>query len=84
MVKVSVEVCSRATRFRITVCAESVERALSLARAHYPSCKVSLVFPIEPEDFFVNSPPPFSEAVHLEHRSRSLDQRPSISRTPLQ
>lgn len=54
--KISVEVCSGATRFDVAVRAESIQRALSLVRGRYPGGDVQVKFPIEPERFFVEDP----------------------------
>ena len=70
MVRVSVEICSGAARFKASVLAESIERAVSLAKAHHPRCQVSLVFPIEPENFFVNSTTSVSDAGYLAEASK--------------
>ena len=52
MVKVSIEVRSGATRFRVGVRAESIERAVSLTEKRFPGRNVKVSFPIEPEGFF--------------------------------
>jgi hypothetical protein len=57
MVKVSVEVRSGTARFRVCVQAESIRKALDMVRARYPSGEAGVVFPIEPEGFFVDAPP---------------------------
>jgi hypothetical protein len=64
MIRVAVEVSSGAARFRAAVWAESIERALSLVKAHYPGGEARVVFPIEPEEFFVDGG--VGEVVHLE------------------
>jgi hypothetical protein len=66
MIRVSVEVCSGAAYFRAAVWAESIERALSLARVRYPGGEASVVFPIEPETFFVDGVVPASRQIHIE------------------
>lgn len=66
VIRVSVEVCSGAARFRAAVWAESIERALSLVRARYPGGEARVIFPIEPEAFFVAGGYPTSEVVSLE------------------
>jgi hypothetical protein len=66
VIRVSVEVCSEADHFTTAVRAETIEGALSLARAHYPGGEVRVMFPIEPEEFFVNGTTHSSEVVHLE------------------
>ncbi len=53
MVWVSIEVDSGAGRFGLEVRAESIARALSIAKALYPGADARVVFPIEPEGFFV-------------------------------
>jgi hypothetical protein len=56
MVKVSVEIRSGTARFRVGVQAESISKALSLVGGRYPKSQVRVVFPIEPEGFFVDEP----------------------------
>jgi len=56
MVKVSVEVRSSTARFRVGVQAESIRGALGMVGMSYPRGEVSVVFPIEPEGFFVRDP----------------------------
>ncbi len=51
MIQVSIKVGG--ARFRATVQAESIERAVSLASARYPGSEVSVLFPIDPEAFFI-------------------------------
>jgi hypothetical protein len=53
MMKISVEVRSGTARFRVGVQAPSISKALSLVRGRYPQSEVGVVFPIEPEGFFV-------------------------------
>ena len=56
MVRVLIEVGSGTTRFGMTVRAQSISRALSIAKALYPDADARVVFPIEPEGFFVEDP----------------------------
>jgi hypothetical protein len=58
MVKVSVELRSGTARFRVSVQARSIRQALGLVAARYPQGEVGVVFPIEPEGFFVDGPAP--------------------------
>ncbi len=51
-----IEVDSGGARFALAVRAESIERALGLAEALYPGTGARVVFPIEPERFFVEDP----------------------------
>jgi hypothetical protein len=55
-VKVSVEVRSGAARFRVGVQAKSIRKALSMVGGRYPRGEVRVLFPIEPEGFFVRDP----------------------------
>ena len=52
MVRISVEVKSGATRFRVAVRAESIRRALELVQGQNPGRNVGVVFPIDSEMFF--------------------------------
>jgi hypothetical protein len=66
MVRVSIEVDTCAARFALTVRAESIGRALGLAEALYPGADARVVFPIEPEGFFVEDPAATPGPVGLE------------------
>ena len=66
MIRVSIEICNGAARIRAAVWAKSIERALSLVRARYPDDEVRVIFPIEPEAFFVDGVISTSEVVRLE------------------
>jgi len=56
MVRISVEVSSGAARFRVMVQAESIERALEIAKRHNPGKECRVSFPLDPELFFVQDP----------------------------
>jgi hypothetical protein len=56
MVKVSVEVESGTARFGVVVQAESIERALEIARRHNPGSECRVTFPLDPETFFAETP----------------------------
>ena len=56
MVKVSVEVRSGTARFRVGVQADSIRKALGMIGRRYPRGEVRIVFPIEPEGYFVRDP----------------------------
>lgn len=66
MIRVSVEVFSGAASFRAAVWAEGIEQALSLTRTCYPGGEARVVFPIEPEAFFVKGIVPLSAVVQPE------------------
>ena len=53
MIRVAVEVREGATLLRETVSADSVRQAVSVMRERYPRRDVRVVFPINPEDFFL-------------------------------
>jgi hypothetical protein len=53
VVKVSVEVRNGAARFRVGVQASSIQRALNLVKGVHCASDVKVVFPIDPEGFFV-------------------------------
>jgi len=53
VIRVSVEVQSGVARFRAVVWGESIDQALGLVRGRYPGCEARVLFPIEPEAFFV-------------------------------
>ncbi len=65
MIKISVEVHSGAIRSRAVVRAESIERAVDIASAHYPGSEVRVLFPIDPEAFF-GEDQPLDEQIQLE------------------
>ena len=53
MIGVTVEIHSAVARFRTVVWAESIELAIGLAATRYPGCEAKVLFPIDPETFFV-------------------------------
>jgi hypothetical protein len=56
MIRVSMEVREGAALSRATVQAESIREAVSITRGRYPGRDVRVVFPIDPEDFFIEGP----------------------------
>ena len=56
MIKVSMEVREGTALSTATVEAESIREAVSITRRRYPGHDVRVMFPIEPEDFFIESP----------------------------
>jgi hypothetical protein len=56
MIRVSMEVGEGATLSRATVQAESIREAVSITRGRYPGRDVRVMFPIDPEDFFIEDP----------------------------
>jgi hypothetical protein len=53
VVKVCVEVRREAVRFKVSVRAESMRRALNLVEERYPKGEAKVKFPIDLEGFFV-------------------------------
>ena len=66
MVKISVEVTSGATRFRVAVQAESIRRALEIVQGQNPGRDVGVVFPIDPEMFFLGDRGAMSRTIEQE------------------
>ncbi len=55
MVRISVEVSSGAARFRVSVQAQSIERALEIVQKQNPGKGCEVRFPIDTESFFVEA-----------------------------
>jgi hypothetical protein len=53
MVRVAIEVRSGVARFRVGIQSSSIQRAVSLAQNLYSASDVRVIFPIDPEHFFV-------------------------------
>ncbi len=53
MIKVSVEVREGAAFSRVAVQADTISRAVSIMKGCHPGRDVRVVFPIDPEDFFL-------------------------------
>lgn len=66
MIKVSVEVSRGAARYRVAVQAESIKRALEIVESQNSSCAARVVFPIEPEEFFVGDASVITESLDRE------------------
>ena len=66
MIKVSVEVSRGAARYRVAVQAESIKRALEIVEGQNSSCAARVVFPIEPEEFFVGDASVITESLDRE------------------
>jgi hypothetical protein len=63
MIRISVQVSSGAARFKVLVQAESIERALEIAKQHNPGKECRVNFPLDPESFFAGDPVARIEAV---------------------
>jgi hypothetical protein len=66
VVRITVEVSRGATRFGVEVQAESIKRALEIVKSQNPSCAAKVVFPIEPEEFFVGDATVTAESLDRE------------------
>ena len=55
MIRVSVEVHEGAAPFRVAVQAESIGRAVDIIEGRHPGRDVRVVFPIDPDEFFLAS-----------------------------
>ena len=53
MIKIGIEVRSSAARFKVVLVAESIEGALEMAKRYNPGKECKVVFPIDPQSFFV-------------------------------
>ncbi len=56
MIRVSMEVREGAVLSRAKVQAESIREAVNITRRRYPGRDVRVMFPIDPEDFFIGGP----------------------------
>jgi hypothetical protein len=56
VVRVSIEVRSGAARFRVGVQASSIQRAVNVVKGLYSASDVRVIFPIDPEGFFIEDP----------------------------
>jgi hypothetical protein len=56
MIKVSMEVRAETALSKATVQAESLREAVNITRRRYPGRDVRVIFPIDPEDFFIEDP----------------------------
>ena len=66
MIRVSVEVGSGIACFNVAVRAESIRRAVGIVETRYPGSEAQVVFPIDPEPFFVRELAAEVEPVELE------------------
>ena len=63
MIRISIEVRSGTARFKVSAQAESIEGALEIAKRYNPGKECKVVFPIDPEGFFVEDDLGSGEAV---------------------
>lgn len=53
MIEIDIEVCEGGSSTRTAVRAESILHVGAIARALYPGAEVAVVFPIDPDRYFV-------------------------------
>jgi hypothetical protein len=53
MIKIAIEVRSSAARYKVALLAESIEGALEMAKRYNPGKECKVMFPIDPQSFFV-------------------------------
>jgi hypothetical protein len=53
MIKISIEIKSGSARFKVASQAESIEEALEIAKRYNSGKECKVVFPIDPEGFFL-------------------------------
>ncbi len=63
MIRVAVEVGDEGANFIVSVQAKSIERALNAVEAIYSTTEAKVIFPVDPESFFVEDG---AEAIHRE------------------
>ena len=66
MIRIDVEVGSGGGIFKAAVRADSIARAVGLARTRYPGSDVRVLFPIDPEDFFCEDSTPATVPIRPE------------------
>jgi hypothetical protein len=74
MIRVSMEVREGAALSRATVQAESIREAVSITRDRYPGRDVQVIFPIDPEGFFIEDPAEGDRWARLSVRRTSVDK----------
>jgi hypothetical protein len=57
MIKIAIEVKSGATSYKVAVQAESIQGALEIVKRYNAGKECAVVFPIDPEGFFVEDDP---------------------------
>jgi hypothetical protein len=57
MIKIAIEVKSGTTSFKVAVQAESIQGALEIVKRYHAGKECEVVFPIDPEGYFVEDDP---------------------------
>jgi len=66
VVRITIEVGGGAVRYRVSVQAESIRRALEIVEGLNPGGDFRVTFPIDPEAFFVKDPAAMSGLIGRE------------------
>ena len=74
MIRVSMEVREGAGLSRTTVQAESPGEAVSITRRRYPGRDVRVIFPLDPETFFIDDPADGNGWAGLSGERSSIDR----------
>jgi hypothetical protein len=74
MIRISMEVREGPARSRATVQAGSIREAVSITRGRYPGRDERVMFPIDPETFFIEGPAEGNGLRRLSVGRRSIDK----------
>ncbi len=76
MIRVCLEVREGTSLSRATVQAESISEAVSITQGCYPGRHVRVMFPIDPEDFFIEGPQSATQNPTKGNSQKRLSARP--------
>ena len=76
MIRVCLEVREGTALSRATVQAESIREAVSITQGRYPARHVRVMFPIDPEAFFIEGPESTIQDPTKGNSQRRLSARP--------
>jgi hypothetical protein len=74
MIRVSMEVREESVLSRATVQAEGIREAVNITRRRYPGRDVQVIFPIDPETFFIDDPADGNGWARLSGQRSSIDK----------
>jgi hypothetical protein len=74
MIRVCMEVREETALTRATVHAGSISEAVSITRGRYPGRDVRVMFPIDPEGFFIDAPASPKPSRHAHRFQRRGEQ----------
>ena len=79
MIRVSMEMREGTALSRATVQAESIREAVTITRRRYPGGDVRVIFPIDPETFFIDDPADGNGWARLSEQRSSIDTGNSVA-----